>query len=97
MIEKFLFGMSEKATGPWHKASVYASSKVAPIEFDPAQAKNLLEQAGWKDSDKNGILDRTNGNAQQEFRFTLLLPSTDAEKYFTIYKEDLKKSGIDMQ
>ncbi len=97
MIEKFLYGLSDKATGPWHRASVYASEKVEPIPFDSEAAAKLLESAGWKDADKNGLLERSAKNgSKEEFRFSLLLPTKEMEKYFTIFKEDLKKAGIDM-
>jgi microcin C transport system substrate-binding protein len=96
MIEKFLYGLSEKATGPWHKASEYASEKVQPILFDPAKAQALLKEAGWTDSNNDGILDRKTSEGKSDFRFTLYLPGQDSEKYFTVFKEDLKKVGIDM-
>lgn len=97
MIEKFLDNKSTLASGPWHKASIYASPKVKPIEFNPKKARELLASAGWADSDKNGVLDKMIDGKKVEFRFTALNPSKDFEKYLTIYKEDLKQSGIDME
>jgi microcin C transport system substrate-binding protein len=96
MIDKFLYGLSEKATGPWHKASEYASPKVEAIPYDTNQANALLKAAGWKDADNNGILENTIDGKKTDFKFTLYLPSPDSEKYFTVFKEDLKKAGIDM-
>jgi microcin C transport system substrate-binding protein len=96
MIEKFLYNLSDKAAGPWHKSSEYASENVQPIPFDTDAARKLFIQAGWKDEDKNGVLERTHGGAKQELRWTLLLPTQEMEKYFTIFKEDLKKAGVEM-
>ncbi len=96
MIEKFLFGLSSKATGPWHKDSEFASENVKPFEFNPAKAGDLLKEAGWKDDDNNGILEKNIDGKKTEFRFTLYLPGQSTEKFYTVFKEDLKKAGIDM-
>lgn len=94
--EKFRYGKSDLATGPWYRFSLYADQNVRPLMFEPDTAKKLLEQAGWKDSDKNGVRDKLVNGKKAEFSFTLLLPNKDVEKYFTLYKEDLKKAGIKM-
>jgi microcin C transport system substrate-binding protein len=97
MNQKFRFGISDLATGPLYKQSEYASPKVKPVLFDPAKAKTLLTQAGWKDSDKDGVLDKNIGGQKTAFRFSLIYANKDVEKYWTLYKEDLKKAGIDME
>ena len=96
MNEKFLYGKSKLATGPWYSWSDYADSSVSPILFDPKAAGELLGKEGWKDTDKNGILDKMMEGKKREFKFTLIFPNKDFEKYLTIYQQDLKKSGIEM-
>jgi microcin C transport system substrate-binding protein len=96
LIEKFMYGKAVEGRAPVYYKSPYLPSDVKPIEFDPAKAKALLTKAGWTDKDKNGVLERNIDGQQKEFRFDLLLPNRDAEKYFTVYKEDLKKAGIEM-
>lgn len=96
MIEKFLYNMSIPATGPLHQFSKGASSKVKTLEFDPAKAAALLKKAGWTDSDKNGILDKMINGQKREFRFQLLVANADSLKYFTIFKEDARKAGVDI-
>lgn len=96
MNKKFRFGMSDLANSPIYIRSEYAPS-IKPFGFEPKKAQELLTKAGWSDSDKNGILDKTVGGKKTEFRFTLIHPNKDNEKYWTMYKEDLKKSGIEME
>ena len=96
MNEKFRFKMSFLETGPWYYSSPASDKSVKPVQFNPTKAKELLKKAGWDDKDKNGTLEKTVDGQQKEFRFELLLPTRDYEKYFTIYKEDLKKAGIEM-
>ncbi len=97
LIEKFMFNKSVEGRGPVYYKSPFMPADVKPVEFNPGKAKALLKKAGWEDADKNGILERTIDGQKREFKFTLLLPNRDVEKWFTMYKEDLKKAGIDME
>jgi peptide/nickel transport system substrate-binding protein/microcin C transport system substrate-binding protein len=96
MIEKFRYNKSELATGPWYRQSEYADQSVKPFKYDPKAAVALLRAAGWADTDKDGTLDKVVAGKKLDFKFSLLSANKDFEKYLTIYKEDLKKSGIDM-
>lgn len=97
MNQKFRFGLSVLATGPTDIFSDYAPSSVKPLGFDVSKAQALLAQAGWKDSDKDGVLDKVINGKKTDFRFTLVHSNKDYEKYLTMYKEDLKKNGIEME
>ena len=96
MNKKFRYEKGKLATGPWYQWSDYADTSLSPILFDPKRAGMLLSEVGWKDTDKNGVLDKMIEGQKREFKFTLLFPNKDVEKYLTIYQQDLKKSGIDM-
>lgn len=97
MNKKFRYGMSELATGPWYKQNPYANKDTKPILFNPKKAGELLAKAGWKDEDKNGVLEKMIDGKKVEFNFTLLLGNRDNERYMTMYREDLKKAGINME
>ena len=97
MIKKFRYDLSVLATGPNYIASEYSSQKVKPILFDPKEAASLLQKAGWKDSDKDGVLDKMIDGKKVDFRFSMMYANKDSEKYWTLYKEDLKKAGIEME
>ncbi len=97
MIAKFRYNLSVLATGPTDVFSDYASPNVKPILFDPKKAQELLGKGGWKDSDKDGVLDKMINGKKVDFRFTLVHSNKEYEKYLTYYKEDLKKAGIDME
>jgi peptide/nickel transport system substrate-binding protein/microcin C transport system substrate-binding protein len=94
MNEKFRFNKSYMATGPWYLQSPYADREVKPFAYDMEQAKSLLSSSGWKDTDKDGILDKVINGKKTNFVFSLMYANRDAEKYYTLYKEDLKKAGI---
>jgi len=96
IIKKFFFDKSVPATGPWYRDNPAADQNRKPIAFDFKKARELLAAAGWKDEDKNGVLEKIIGSEKKEFRFTLLNSNPDREKIFTAYKETLKQAGIDM-
>jgi peptide/nickel transport system substrate-binding protein/microcin C transport system substrate-binding protein len=97
MNQKFRYGLSVLATGPTDYFSDYASPNVKPVPFDPKKAAELLSKAGWKDSNKDGVLDKMVNGKRLDFRFSVAFANKDFEKYLTFYKEDLKKAGIDME
>jgi microcin C transport system substrate-binding protein len=94
MIEKFAFGMSDKAVGPFGNKSSATSPNVKPVEFDSKKALSLLEKAGWK-MGPTGLTKKIDGK-EVPFEFTLLNANKDSEKYWTVAKEDMKKIGITM-
>jgi peptide/nickel transport system substrate-binding protein/microcin C transport system substrate-binding protein len=97
MNEKFRFNLSDLAAGPsWHNERVI-DPKVKPLPFDPQHASELLKKAGWEDKEKKGVLQKEIDGKKVEFRFTLVYAKKELEKYFTLYKEDLKNAGIDLQ
>lgn len=75
---------------PW--PNVTDEEKKYSNQFSAKAARALLAQAGWKDRDGDGVLDK-NG---VPFSFSLLLPDTgDVQKRaVTVIAHDLHKAGI---
>ncbi len=96
MNKKFRYGMSDLANGAVYIRSEYNPGNKA-LEFNAAKAQELLKKAGWADTDKNGTLDKVINGKKTELSFTLIYPNKDVEKYWTMYREDLKKAGINME
>jgi peptide/nickel transport system substrate-binding protein len=91
--EKMYFGLGIVVTGPFYPYSKQYNQDVKPLKYDLEKAKELLSEAGWRDSDGDGILDKDG----KKFEFTFLFPgSKTGERLGTIYKEQLKKAGIIM-
>ncbi len=96
MNKKFFNGWNYLATSPVSVKSDQAPAN-KPIEFSPKKAQELLGKAGWADSDKNGVLDKTVNGQKVEFKVSLIYANKDSEKYWTIMKEDAKKAGIEIE
>jgi ABC-type transport system substrate-binding protein len=96
MEDKFEYNLSEFATGPIYVQSDYANPAVKPIGYDPAEALKILNQAGWTDSNKDGLLDKKIDGKLTSFSITILEPNPDLVKYLTIFKEDASKVGVEI-
>lgn len=96
-MEKFEFNLSDFADGPTVPSSDFHSPKVKKVDYDPQGALKILNSLGWKDTDGDGFLDKVIDGKKIKFTFTLLEPLGDFIKYLTIYKEDAKKVGIEIE
>lgn len=59
MIEILYSGQADKLNAPVSPAKNYYNSQLKGLDYNIEEAKRLLAEAGWKDSNGNGILDKT--------------------------------------
>jgi len=59
--------------------------------YDPTKARKLLAEAGWDKVGQDGVLVNKKGD---RFEIEFLYQSQSLEKHLTIFKEDCKKVGI---
>lgn len=67
-----------------------------PIPYDPEHAKRLLDEAGWRNRNGNGVRERDG----KPFRFTLLVlewGTAGMEKAAVYVQAQLRRVGIEMQ
>lgn len=93
-VDKLLFGFAEIVTGNFYKYGPDYNPNIVPLKYDPDKALELLHEAGWTDSNDDGILDKDG----QDFRFEMLYPSGNpfSEQLCSILREDLYMIGIEM-
>lgn len=96
MIKKFLYDLSLPATGPLYQQSEYADPTVKPIEYDPKLALQLLREDGWSSAPGETHLSKMINGKKTTLSFTILNPNKDSEKYLTLFKEDAKKAGVNI-
>ncbi|HRK59477.1 MAG TPA: ABC transporter substrate-binding protein, partial [Candidatus Kapabacteria bacterium] len=72
------------------------NSALPAYDFNVEKAKQLLSEAGWKDSDGNGILDKTINGKKTDFTFTFFVNAGNEvrENIALIVSEEMKKVGI---
>lgn len=99
ILREVHLGFGNLTNGPFVNASPYADLTMKPMPFSPNDAKKLLSEAGWRDVDGDGILEKEIDGQLRKFTFTLLYNNTSPSrrKIATILQAELKKAGIDMQ
>ena len=89
------FDLAENVNGPFFPGSSYYNKNIKNLPYSQEGARKLLAEAGWRDSDGDGILDK-NG---EKFTFTMLQIATSSiqQKMMPMIKESFAKAGIDMK
>ncbi len=90
LIDGVLLGLGQEATGPYKPGTWAHNPNVRKYPHDPARAKALLAEAGWKE--KDGVLVKDG----QPFEFTVLTNAgNDARaKTAAILQQNLAEVGI---
>ncbi len=103
IIDSVFVGLGSVATGPFYRDSPYRDASIQPLAFDPERAAALLGEAGWVDSDGDGLRDRDltpdDGDpTRTPFQFSLLIYGSSPEfaSLANILKEDLLRIGVKM-
>jgi ABC-type transport system substrate-binding protein len=96
MIKKFLYDLSLPATGPLYQQSEYADPSVKALEYDPKLALKLLKEDGWVVASGDKFLSKMVDGKKIMLSFTILEPDQEFVKYLTIFKEDAKQAGVDV-
>jgi len=94
IIEGVLLGLAQEAVGPYKPGTWWYTDEVQTFPYDPNRAKELLGEAGWRDRDGDGILERDG----KPFRFTIRTNQGNSVRIQTaeIIQRRLKAIGIDV-
>ena len=67
IISQAYLGLAVETNFPFYPGTwMYNEALDASFTHDIEEAKRLLAEAGWEDSDENGVLDRINGDGELE-------------------------------
>ncbi len=92
ILQGVLFGLGSIATGPYVPNTWPYNPNVKRYPYNPEKARQLLKEAGWEDTDGDGILDKDG----RPFEFTILTNQGNSLriKTATIIQWRLAKIGI---
>ncbi|HID86105.1 MAG TPA: ABC transporter substrate-binding protein, partial [Anaerolineae bacterium] len=90
IVEEVLGGLAIVLPGPLSPLNKFADPTLKPYGYDPEKALALLEEAGWKDTDGDGVLDKDG----KPFSFVIdVWPGT--KEYAEAVAGQLREIGID--
>jgi peptide/nickel transport system substrate-binding protein len=95
IIKGVLLGLGLIATGPYKPDTIWYNPHVRQYPYDPKKAKEMLAEAGWKDSGKNGVLQKDG----KPFEFTILTNQGNETraKCAEIIQRRLKMVGVQVK
>ena len=95
LVDVVLFGLGSPATGPYVPNTWPYNPEVKKYEYNTEKANQLLKEAGWEDTDGDGLLDKDG----RPFTFTVFTNTGNKlrENTAAIIQWRLAKIGIKME
>ncbi len=95
IIDGVLLGYGEAATGPYKPDAWVYNTEVPRYDYNPEKARQLLAEAGWADTDNDGILDKNGA----PFQFTIVTNQGNdlRSKSGEIIQRRFRQVGVDVQ
>ncbi len=94
LVDGVLLGLGHPSFGPYKPGTRWQNENVRRYPFDPDRSRALLGEAGWTDSDGDGVLDRDG----ERFSFTILTNQGNESrlKTATIVQKRFRDVGVDV-
>jgi len=95
IVKIVLLGLGVPSKGPYKPGSWVYNEQVPDLPYDPARARALLAEAGWRDTDGDGVLDKDG----RPFAFTILTNQGNDQraKSAIIIQERLRDVGVKVE
>jgi len=92
ILRELLYNLGAVVSGTFFHKSPYANPNIKPWPFDPARAKQLFAEAGWRDTDNDGFLDKDGQRFEVKFRYPAA--SETGKKILIAVQSNLKDAGV---
>jgi peptide/nickel transport system substrate-binding protein len=89
-------GFAQRTVGVIHPSKSYYASGIALYDFNIEKSKSLLAEAGWKDSNGNGIVDKVINGKRTELQIEIMGPqnSPTIKGFLPSIRENALQAGI---
>jgi len=96
IIDKVFYGLANRVTGPFMLGSEFYDETLPFIPHDLKKARKLLDEAGWIDTNGDGVRDKIVGGKKVEAVFDLMIFSTSPtfKQLAQIIAENFRKVGV---
>lgn len=98
IIKNLLYDLGTPQNSPILPSKKYYNDKLTSWSYDIARANNLLDEAGWKDSDNDGIRDKMINGSKKKLSFNIKYNSGNDTRanICVLMQQNCKKAGIEI-
>jgi peptide/nickel transport system substrate-binding protein len=95
IVKNLYHGTARAMNGPFTPDQWAYNPDVPVIQYNPQEAKRVLNSLGWLDTDGDGLLDKNH----KPFQFEMLVPaeSNISAQTAQLFQSELKNIGVDMK
>ncbi|MEF8793678.1 peptide-binding protein [Thiohalorhabdus sp.] len=94
LIKGVMLGQARRIAAPYKPGTRWYPDGIAPYAYDPDKARALLAEAGWTDSDGDGVRDK--GGKRLSFEIITNNDNKQRKIAATLIQRRLKKVGIEV-
>ena len=95
IIDTIRFGLADIAVGPFNPSGPDFNPNIEAFLYDPERASALLEEAGWVDSNGDGIRDKDGVDFSFEMQGSA--GSQFTQQFVSIIADEFQRVGIEME
>jgi peptide/nickel transport system substrate-binding protein len=97
IMENIDGGLGIRTTGPFHPTKKYYDNTIPPIPYDVDKAISLLKEAGWNDTDGDGIRDKVINGKKESLKLEFLFTGSQLSKNIgLLFQETAKAAGVEI-
>lgn len=99
IFESVFDGFGALVDSPVFESHPFHHDGLEPYEFDLDKAAQLLEDAGWRDEDEDGVREKRIGGNLVPLSFTMIsfAGSPEYDAVLAIWRDDLLSIGVEME
>lgn len=98
VIENLYQGFGDRISGPVPPSVGFANNDLGLLEYDPEQARRLLQEAGWEDTNGNGVVDKVINGTPTELTLSFEIPAgrESTQQLGLMLQDQMRASGIEL-
>jgi peptide/nickel transport system substrate-binding protein len=94
MVQDLYHGTARLMSGPFTPDDWAFNPRVEPVRFNVEEAKRIFASKGWRDTDKDGILEKNGRKFSLEF--VVMSGSATTQQVAQMVQSEMKKAGVNM-